>query len=71
MHRQVQYTEIEFSYFKSGVTLRYCAETGLYEEHANEVVSFAVLGTRFVREPAAPLTMVAADSDWPNEERAA
>ncbi|RJX83465.1 hypothetical protein [Pseudomonas sp. LS-2] len=70
MHTQVPYTAIQFNHFKSGVTLRYCAETGLYEEHDNEVVSFVVLGPRFISESASPLIMLDADSDWPNEEHA-
>ncbi|KQB54788.1 hypothetical protein AQS70_20600 [Pseudomonas endophytica] len=54
MQVQVPYTAIEFHYFKSGVSLRYCAEMGVYEEHDNFVITVRPLGQLFtlIDEPA-------------------
>ncbi len=54
MQVKVPYTAIEFQFFKSGVELRYCAATGLFEEHDRETVTINSLGIRYelVDEPA-------------------
>lgn len=61
MHTSVPYTAIEFHYFKSGASLVFCPETGLYEERDNEVVTIQSLGLRYTREPIV-------FEAWPDED---
>lgn len=72
MQVQVPYTAIEYRYFKSGTTLRYCAATGLFEEHDNEVCTIHNAGLRYSQElepsPAVILPTMPTDSNWPNDE---
>ena len=63
----VPYTAIEYRYFQSGITLRYCAATGLFEEHANELCTIHSLGLRHSRETV-PTVWIGSDSDWPNDD---
>lgn len=67
MQVAVPYTAIEFHFWKSGVDLRYCAATGLYEEHDREVVTIVNLGLRRVFEHE-PVLLMPTDSNWPNDD---